>query len=136
MVIDTSALMAILQDEPDANSFTEAIANAAVRRMSIANWVECSTLMESRQRAMGLRDLDRLLDHGRVQLVPVDAEQGRLARDGFCRFGKGRHPAGLNYGDCFAYALASKLKEPLLCKGRDFAQTDISLAPLDTQRLH
>ena len=127
MIVDSSAVIAILQGESEARSFAEAI-DASVSRMSIVNWVECCTVMESRRRSEGLRDLDRLIGRAHIELVPVDLEQGRLAREGFTRFGKGRHPAGLNYGDCFAYALASQSGEPLLCKGHDFLKTDITLA--------
>jgi ribonuclease VapC len=126
MVVDTSALLAILQDEPERRSFTEAMAAAEVRLLSVANFVEISILIESRYGPEGLRDLDRLLERAAVELVAVDAEQGREARDAFSRFGKGRHSAGLNSGDCFAYALARTVGQPLLFKGGDFAQTDIS----------
>ena len=134
MIVDSSAVIAILQGEPEAQSFADAIENAKVRQMSIANWVECCTVMESRRGADGLRDLDRFIGRARIQLVPVDMEQGLLAREGFSRFGKGRHPAALNYGDCFAYALARHLREPLLCKGHDFPKTDIPLARLGDPR--
>ncbi|MEM7585280.1 MAG: type II toxin-antitoxin system VapC family toxin [Acidobacteriota bacterium] len=126
MVIDTSALLAILQDEPERRVFNEAIEAAASRAMSVATFVEVSMVVESRYGAEGMRDLDDFLDRAGIELVVVDATQGKLARRAFSRFGKGRHPAGLNYGDCFSYALASALAEPLLFKGGDFSQTDVS----------
>jgi ribonuclease VapC len=126
MVIDTSALLAILQDEPERRAFNEAIEAAASRAMSVATFVEVSIVIESRHGAAGLRELDHFVDRAGIELVSVDAEQGRVARAAWSRFGKGRHPAGLNFGDCFAYALARVLGEPLLCKGDDFARTDIT----------
>ena len=130
MVIDTSALVAILQNEPERHVFNEAIEAASSRRMSVANFVEISLVIESRQGAEGLREVDFFLDRAGIHLVAVDAEQGKVARRAFSQFGKGRHPAGLNYGDCFAYALAKVLAEPLLFKGNDFSKTDIT--PFET----
>ena len=128
MVIDTSALLAILQDEPERRAFNEAIEAAASRAVSVASWVEVSMIIETRTGAEGLRDLDLFVDRARIEIVPVDVEQGKAALRAFSRFGKGRHPAGLNYGDCFAYALASHLGEPLLFKGEDFGKTDVTPA--------
>jgi ribonuclease VapC len=128
MVIDTSALLAILQDEPERRAFNEAIEAAASRAVSVASWVEVSMVIETRTGAEGLRDLDLFVDRARIEIVPVDVEQGKAARRAFSRFAKGRHPAGLNYGDCFAYALASHLGEPLLFKGEDFGKTDLTPA--------
>jgi ribonuclease VapC len=125
MVLDTSALLAILQDEPERRAFNEAIEAAESRLMSVANHVEVSIVIESRYGAEGLRELDRFLDCAGIELVGVDVEQGKLARDAFSRFGKGRHPASLNFGDCFAYALARSLAQPLLFKGDDFSKTDL-----------
>ncbi len=125
MVIDTSALLAILQDEPERRSFNEAIEAAEPLVMSVANYVEASIVIESRHGAEGLRELDRFIDCAGIDLAGVDAEQGRVARDAFSRFGKGRHPAALNFGDCFAYALARMLAQPLLYKGDDFSKTDL-----------
>jgi len=131
MVIDTSALLAILQDEPERRTFTEAIEAAEARSMSAATFVETSIVIESRYGAEGLRDFDELIAVAAIELVPVDAEQARIARAAFSQFGKGRSPAGLNYGDCFSYALAKALGEPLLYKGSDFAQTDIAAFAVD-----
>jgi len=125
MVIDTSALLAILQDEPERRAFNEAIEAAASRVMSVVSFVEASIVIESRYGAEGLRELDRFIDRAGIELVGADPEQGKLARDAFSRFGKGRHPAALNFGGCFAYALARSLAEPLLFKGDDFSRTDL-----------
>ncbi len=127
MVIDTSAILAIMQREPERRVFLEAITAADSTRMSVASFVESSMVIESRYGAEGVRDLDRFLSRAGVELIPVDMEQGQLARSGFSRFGKGRHRAGLNYGDCFSYAAAMSLGEPLLCKGDDFIHTDVPI---------
>lgn len=128
MIVDTSALLAILQDEPERRAFADAIEGAASCRISAANLVEVSIVVEARHGAEGVRLLDRLLEIAAIEVVPVDLAQARLARDAWQRFGKGRHPAGLNFGDCFAYALAMSLREPLLYKGEDFARTDVAPA--------
>ena len=128
MVIDTSALLVILQDEPERRAFTEAIEAAESRSISAATFVETSIVIESRYGADGVRDLDLLLSKASIMVVAVDTEQAELARAAFSRFGKGRHPAGLNYGDCFSYALAKFLDEPLLYKGGDFPLTDLRAA--------
>jgi ribonuclease VapC len=126
MVIDTSALLAILLDKDERRSFNEAIEAAGSTIMSVASFVEVSIVIESRFGAEGLQALDLFLDRARIELAVVDVEQGKIARRAFSRFGKGRHPAGLNFGDCFSYALAVVRGEPLLYKGSDFAQTDVS----------
>ena len=126
MVIDTSALLAILQDEPERRQLNEAIEAADSRVMSVANFVEVSMVIESRHGAEGVRDLDLFLDRAGIELAVVDVEQGMAARHAFSRFGRGRHRAGLNFGDCFAYALARELGQPLLFKGEDFSQTDVA----------
>lgn len=125
MVVDTSVLLAILQDEPERRRFNEALESADSRLISVAAFVETSIVIESRYGAEGLRDLDLLLERAGLELVPVDVEQARVARAAYSRFGKGRHPAALNFGDCFSYALARVLGEPLLFKGGDFSQTDL-----------
>ncbi len=130
MVIDTSALIAILQNEPERRTFNEAIEASDRRYISVATFVEASIVIESRYGAEGLRDLDGLLTTAAIELIAADAEQGYIARTAFLRFGKGRHPAALNYGDCFAYALAKVRREPLLFKGRDFEQTDLMVVEL------
>lgn len=128
MVIDTSALLAILQDEPERRSFIEKIEAADARLLSAASLVETSIVIEARHGAEGVKLLDLFLDRAGVEIAPVDDEQAREARLAFSRYGKGRHAAGLNFGDCFAYALATTSGEPLLFKGLDFAATDIASA--------
>ena len=129
MVIDTSALVAILRNEPERRSFNQAIEAADRRAMSAASFVEASMIIESRYGPDGIRDLDLFIAKARIELVPVDIEQAHVARTAFRDYGKRRHPAGLNYGDCFAYALAKILDEPLLFKGTDFSLTDIVTWP-------
>jgi ribonuclease VapC len=126
MVIDTSALVAILQREPERRRFIEAIEAADRRSMSVATFVEISIVIEARHGAEGLRDLDHFIHRAGIELVAVDIEQGTTARGAFSRFGKGRHLAGLNYGDCFSYALAISRGEPLLFKGDDFLHTGVA----------
>jgi ribonuclease VapC len=128
MIIDTSAPLAILLDEEERRLFNEAFEAAASRAMSAATFVEVSIVIESRFGAEGTRDLDLFINQAGIEIADVDQDQGRLARQAFIRFGKGRHPAGLNYGDCFAYALAVARGESLLYKGTDFALTDITSA--------
>jgi len=125
MVLDTSALLAILFDEPERRSFNEAIEAAGDRLLSVATLVETSIVLEVRYGAEGVRDLDEFLGTAGITVVPVDADQGQLARQAYRRYGKGRHAAGLNFGDCFSYALAKSVNESLLYKGMDFAKTDI-----------
>lgn len=125
MVIDSSALVAILRDEPERAIFVDAIESSDARRMSTATFVEISIVIEATRGAEGLRDLDHFLARAGIDLVAVDPDHAYLSRRAFSRFGKGRHRAGLNFGDCFSYALAKTLGEPLLCKGDDFIHTDI-----------
>jgi ribonuclease VapC len=125
MVLDTSAVLAILQNEPERRKFNEAIDAAETRSLSTASFVECSMIVESRYGADGVRDLDLFIAKAQISLVAVDEEQANLARRAFRKYGKGRHPAGLNFGDCFSYALSKALQEPLLFKGNDFSQTDV-----------
>lgn len=128
MVIDTSALMAVLLQEPDAARIAQALESAASRLLSAATLLEASIVLESRKGEAGGRELDLLLYRGEIEVVPVDQDQAEAARVAWRRFGKGRHPAALNYGDCFAYALARTRGLPLLFCGNDFAQTDIERA--------
>jgi ribonuclease VapC len=125
MVIDTSAVLAILQDEPERQRMNEAIEAAAVRLMSAATIVESSLVSEARRGLRGVRELDLLIAEAKIELVPVDAEQAQAARLAFSLFGRGHHEAGLNFGDCFSYALAKTSGQPLLFKGNDFSKTDI-----------
>lgn len=124
MVIDTSAFIAILTGEPERATFIESIEDADSRLVSAATFVEISIVIESRYGAEGLRDLDLFLTTAGAGIVPVDIEQAQVARRAFSRFGKGRHRASLNFGDCFSYALAATRAEPLLFKGDDFIHTD------------
>jgi ribonuclease VapC len=130
MVIDTSALVAILTGEAEHGAFIAAIEAAESRLVSAATFVETSIVIESRFGAEGLRDLDLFLATAAVEIVPVDGDQAHTARRGFSRFGKGRHRASLNFGDCFAYALATIRREPLLFKGDDFNHTDVATVAL------
>ena len=127
MVLDTSALLAVLMNEPEAAACAVAIDADPVRLLSAANLVETSIVIEARVGEAGGRELDLLLHKATIDIVPVDADQAELARHAYRQFGKGRHPAGLNYGDCFAYALAQSVGEPLLCKGDDFSKTDVPI---------
>ncbi len=128
MVIDTSAILAILRDEPERRAFNEAIESADPRLMSAASFVEASVVIETRRGYEGLRDFDLFMARAGIELAPVDADQAHIARQAFREYGKGRHPAGLNFGDCFSYALARAEGLPLLFKGNDFAQTDVEPA--------
>ena len=129
MVLDTSAVVAVLQNEPERRKFNEAIEASESRSLSTASFVECSMILESRYGTDGVRDLDLFIAKAQVSLVLVDEEQANLARRAFQKFGKGRHPAGLNFGDCFSYALSRALDLPLLFKGNDFNQTDVECHP-------
>lgn len=128
MIVDSSALMSILQQEPDAVRFAAALSRTQGSQMSAANWLEASMLLFVRQDEQGVRDLDGLIAHYNIEIVEVTVEQARAARRAFIKYGKGIHPARLNFGDCFAYALAKDTGEPLLFKGDDFAQTDVVAA--------
>ena len=128
MIVDTSAVLAILFGEPDANRYETALAQATRCRISVANLVEAAMVVESRIGASGGDQLDILVERSPIELVPVTPEQAQAARRAWRRFGKGNHPAGLNFGDCLAYALAVTTREPLLFKGSDFGLTDIQPA--------
>ena len=129
MVIDTSAILALLSLEPEAARLASAIEADATRLLSAATLLEVAIVIESRFGSAGGRELDYLVVRAAIQAEPVTVEHAELARDAWRRFGKGRHPANLNYGDCFSYALARASGEPLLYKGNDFAQTDITTVP-------
>jgi len=128
MVLDTSAVIAILQSEPDANRLITALENADLLRMSAASVLEASIVLFARYDDFGDRELDLLLHRLRIEVIPVSAEHVEIARSGFRRFGKGWHPASLNFGDCFSYALSISLTEPLLFTGSDFGKTDVMVA--------
>ena len=128
MIIDTSALSAIFFGEPESDVYIRLIHEADRCRMSAANFVELSMLIDSQLGPEALRQCDMFLRRAEIVIEPVTVEHAHLARQGFLDFGKGRHPAGLNFGDCFAYALAKASDEPLLYKGQDFSKTDIEPA--------
>ena len=124
MILDTSALVAILLGEPERDQFIAALAEAEDPLISAGTLLEASIVLQSKLGEAGLADLDELLASAGVRCVAVDLAQAHAARDAYARFGKGRDAAGLNYGDCFAYALAKVAQAPLLFKGNDFRRTD------------
>ena len=126
MVIDTSAIVAIALNEPDAAELEVRIADDPLRLISAATVLEATIVLETRLGDAGGREFDLWLLKIGAEIVPVDAEQADAARRAWRRFGKGRHAAALNYGDCFSYALALTRGEPLLFKGEDFAKTDVN----------
>ena len=128
MIIDTSALVSILDQEAEAERLARAIAAASERMLSAANLVETGIVMQVRRGDEAARDLDLLLAKLKIDIIPVSGKQANLARKAFQHYGRGRHPAKLNFGDCFAYALAKDSSGPLLFKGNDFSQTDITIA--------
>jgi ribonuclease VapC len=128
MVIDASAIVAIAFNEPEAKSFRERIADDPVRLISAATVFEAAMVIETRLGEAGGAELDLWLHKADVEIVAVTADHGDQARRAWRRYGKGRHPAGLNFGDCFSYALASLTREKLLFKGEDFSNTDILVA--------
>ena len=125
MILDTSALVAILVKEPDSGRYIEAISNAPRCRISAGNFIELSIVIEGQFGLEVLRQCDALIRRIGIVIEPVTVEQAHVARQAFSDFGKGHHPAALNFGDCFAYALAKVTSEPLLFKGEDFRKTDI-----------
>jgi len=127
MVIDTSALIAIFLAEPERQRFLEEILAAESRLVSAATVLETGIVLEARRGEAAGREFDLFVIRANLQIVPVDAEQADLARSAWRRFGKGRHPAALNFGDCFSFALAKSSGEPLLAKGTDFGLTDVEV---------
>lgn len=125
MVIDTSALVAILSNEPERSLFNELIEADSRRFISAGTLLESSMVLESRGGDVSGRELDLFLQKAGFQILAFDEDQVEIARRAFRRYGKGRHPAGLNFGDCFAYAAAMATGEPLLFKGDDFNGTDV-----------
>jgi ribonuclease VapC len=128
MVIDTSALIALLLGEPETEALAQTIAVARTRLVSAFTVLEAGIVIEARKGGAGARELDLLLHGAQIDVVPLTGEQADLARAAWRRYGKGRHPAGLNIGDCCSYALAQLSGEPLLFKGEDFSQTDVAVA--------
>lgn len=127
MVIDTSALLAILLHESEAQQFAEAIGRTSPRLVSVLSVLEASIVMRSRKGDAGVVALDELLETIEATVVEFTSEQLAIARSAYRKFGKGRHPAALNLGDCCTYALAQSSEEPLLCKGNDFSKSDLPL---------
>src|SRR5271155_4614438 len=127
MVIDTSALVAIFLGEPERQQFLEHILHAETKLISAASSLETGIVLEARRGEAAGREFDLFIVRANLEVVPVDAEQVEVARFAWRNYGKGRHPAGLTYEDCFAYALAKLADEPLLAKGGDFQLTDIEV---------
>ena len=128
MILDTSALVAILYREPEASAFAQLIHDADLCRISVATYVELSMVIENQLGPEGMRQAEAFFRRAGIVIEPVTVDHGELARQAFLDFGKGRHKASLNYGDCFSYALAKATGESLLFKGGDFSQTDIGVA--------
>ena len=129
MIVDASAILAILFAEPDAQRYATAIQNAPDRRISAVNYLEAAVVIDGRRDPIASRRLDELLREAEIAIEPVDERQTHIAREAYRDFGRGSgHPARLNFGDCFAYALAHSRREPLLFKGNDFIHTDIASA--------
>ena len=130
MIVDSSAIVAVLRAEPDARKFARAIESAPIRRVSAANYVEAAAVIESGGDPVASRRFDDFFRASRISVEAVTPRQAEIARQAYRDFGKGRHKAGLNLGDCFAYALAKEMDEPLLFKGKDFNHTDVEVAKL------
>jgi ribonuclease VapC len=130
VIIDTSAVLAILFQEADAPQYAQAIAMAEVCRMSAANYLEAALNVDHRGDREASRQLDVFIERAQIHVEAVTFEQVRIARQAYLDYGKGRHPAGLNFGDVFAYALSKSLGEPLLYKGQDFGRTDVAAVPV------
>lgn len=129
MIVDSSAIVAILRAEPDAARYASAIEAAPIRRISAANWLESAIALSDPADPVTGRRFDEFVREAVLQVEPVTAGQARIARDAYRDFGKGSgHPARLNFGDCFAYALATETGEALLFKGDDFGHTDLPSA--------
>ncbi|PRH88778.1 VapC toxin family PIN domain ribonuclease [Labrys okinawensis] len=128
MILDTSAVVAILYREPEAAAYVRLIHDADICRISVASYVELSMIIENQLGSEGMRQAEAFFRRAGIVVEPVTIDQGELARQAFLDFGRGRHKAGLNFGDCFSYALAKAMGEPLLFKGDDFSQTDIGIA--------
>jgi ribonuclease VapC len=129
VIVDSSAIIAILKEEDDAAVYAQAIAGADARRLSAASYLECGIVLDSQRDPIISRGLDELIQEAEFVIEPVTDRQARLGRQAYADFGKGSgHPAGLNFGDCLSYALALDLREPLLWKGNDFGHTGIQAA--------
>lgn len=131
MIVDSSALLAIMLFEPEADACMDAIVGAPTRHMSVANWLETTMVMDRRTDPDTVARFEDFVRDAGIELMPVSLTQAGIARRAWRLYGRGRHPARLNYGDCFAYALAKETGQPLLFKGNDFAHTDIEPALKD-----
>lgn len=125
MIVDTSVIIAILRNEPDSDALAAALERALIRRVSAVTWVEAAIVTDGNRNPVLSRRFDDLLRNARIRVESVTPKQAEIARQAYRDFGKGRHKAGLNFGDCFAYALAKEMDEPLLFKRNDFRHTDI-----------
>jgi len=128
VIIDSSAVLAIFLQESDGRRYLRAVLEAEPRRMSVSNWLEATMVVDRRGNAVAANWLEDFMRNAQIELMPVSLSQASIARQAWRTFGRGIHPARLNYGDCFAYALAKETREPLLFKGNDFAQTDVEPA--------
>jgi ribonuclease VapC len=128
MIVDTSAVLAILFEENDAELYARALTQTDSCRMSAASFVEAAVVIDAQTKDKGSRQFDAFIRRAAIAVEPVTEEQAHIARQAYTDFGKGRHPAGLNFGDCFSYALAKVTGEPLLFKGKDFKKTDVASA--------
>lgn len=128
MIVDTSAVLAILFEESEAELYARALTQADSCRISAASFVEAAVVIDAQTKGQGSRQFDAFIRRAAIAIEPVTEEQAHIARQAYADFGKGRHPAGLNFGDCFSYALAKVTGEPLLFKGKDFKKTDITSA--------
>lgn len=129
MIVDTSAIIAILRDDPETEAFAKAIEDARIRRVSAANYVEAAAVIDGARDPIASRRFDDFFEEASFTIEAVTSEQARIAREAYKDFGKGSgHPAQLNFGDCFAYALAKVMREPILFKGLDFRHTDLTPA--------
>ncbi len=125
VIVDSSAILAVLLAEPEKPQILKALLTASMRALSAANYLEASIVFDQRTDENAREELDLLIATTQILIVPVTAAQARIAREAYRRFGRGNHPARLNFGDCFAYALAKETGRPLLFMGTDFGQTDI-----------
>jgi ribonuclease VapC len=130
VIVDSSALIAILRNEPETAAITEALQQAPILRISAVTFVEAAVVADNDRNPVLSRRFDNLIRDAQMLIEPVTARQAELARQAYRDFGKGRHKAGLNLGDCFAYALAKEVDEPLLFKGNDFSRTDVEVAEI------
>jgi ribonuclease VapC len=128
MIVDSSTIIAILRNEPDAAVMAEALQEAPIRRISAVTYVEAAVVADNDRNPLLSRRFDGLVREAQMLVEPVTARQAEIARQAYRDFGKGRHRAELNLGDCFAYALAKEMDEPLLFKGDDFCHTDVEVA--------